>query len=151
MNTPSKPPISAECLIPHEPPMCWVKQLLSLHEGEAWVESHRLADNPLFSEVQTLPLYVMAELIAQSYAVVKGYQDLSAGRPIRRGFLVGIRRMEVYAPVSGDRPLSIRIRPTGAFGGFFMADGTVILDGENIAEGTVKVWVPENAEAKNGR
>jgi hypothetical protein len=123
--------------------MRWVKRLLSISSKDAWVESQRLSENPLFSKTDVLPLYAMAELLAQAYAAMKGYQDLSAGLPVRKGFLVGIRKLELFRSVSGTRSFLLRVCPTGAFGGFFMADGEVTLDGARIAAGSVKVWVPD--------
>jgi len=148
MQEPLNLPVSTALLIPHTPPMRWVKRLVEFDGSEGWVESCRLAENPLFSDSGVLPLYTMAELIAQAYAAVKGYQDLSAGRPIQKGYLVGIRKIEVLEFVPGTRPLLIRIRSAGEFGGFYMADGEVTLDSKCIAQGTVKLWVPGEADEK---
>ena len=143
MTTALHLPVSAGILIPHAPPMRWVERLLAFHGNEGRVETCRLADNPLFSETQALPLFAMTELIAQAYAAVKGYQDLLAGLPVRKGFLVGVRKVELLERVSGRRPFQVRVRPAGMFSGFYMADGEVFLDDQCIARGSVKVWVPD--------
>ncbi len=142
MRKPLSLPLPAERLIPHAFPMRWVERLIEFDGKEARVESCRLSGHPLFSNSVALPLCAMAELIAQAYAAVKGYQDLEAGLPVQKGFLVGIRRIEMLKGVPGTRPLSVHVRPAGMFGGFYLADGEVSLDGETIARGTVKLWVP---------
>ncbi|MBW1955087.1 MAG: hypothetical protein JRI76_04960 [Deltaproteobacteria bacterium] len=146
MKTSLRLPVSAEILIPHAPPMRWVERLLRVDGEKGEAASHRLSENPLFSDTAVLPLFVMAELIAQAYAAMKGYQDLSAGLPVRKGFLVGIRRIRIFECVYGTRAFLIRIRPTGALGEFYMAEGEVTLDGRCVAEGSVKVWIPGKAQ-----
>jgi predicted hotdog family 3-hydroxylacyl-ACP dehydratase len=85
----------------------------------------------------------MIELMAQAYAALKGYQDLANDRAPRRGFLVGLRDFHVMGrALEGDR-LRIKVETIGSTGGFAMAAGEVRHEGVMVAEGTIKVWIPE--------
>ncbi len=82
------------------------------------------------------------EMIAQAYAAVKGYENLINGRPVRGGYLVGIRKGR--APGSafpGDR-LVVGVRTEKSLGDFSVAQGTVALSGKDIAWAVIKVWSP---------
>ena len=85
-------PMPVEKLIPHQPPLCLVTRLLDFKEQSGVVESIIEPDNILLNENGSLDQMTMVEMIAQASAAVKGYNDLSHGRDIKRGFLVDIRK-----------------------------------------------------------
>lgn len=83
----------------------------------------------------------LPEMIAQSYAAVRGCDDIRNGRPIGKGFLVGLRKIRIEAEVcAGDRLLT-SVRTTGTFDAFAVVEGEVTRDGDLIASGTLKLWI----------
>ena len=91
----------------------------------------------------TLEPVVFVELIAQSYAAIKGYEDTLNGVSVREGFLVGGRRVKLLSKAHvGDR-LTIDIETSGHLEGFCVVDGVVRRDEEILAEGSIKLWIRE--------
>jgi predicted hotdog family 3-hydroxylacyl-ACP dehydratase len=82
------------------------------------------------------------EMIAQAYAAVKGYENRVRGRPVRGGYLVGIRAGRVReSAAAGDR-LEIGVETERSLGDFSVARGTVARAGREIASAVIKVWSP---------
>lgn len=85
----------------------------------------------------------LVELLAQGYAVVKGYHDLSRGKGISKGYLVGIRKLRITGMArAGDR-LLVHIGTVGSFEGFTVAEGKVERGEVTIASGTLKLWIDD--------
>lgn len=134
-------PIPAERIIPHRPPMRLVGTLLSM-EGVGGVTESVLPPGTIMAdERDTIDEVALVELIAQSYASVKGYLDLQEGKPPGKGFLVGIRRLRIDGTARvGDRLLTT-IRTVSGFAGFAVVEGTIRRGEEIIASGTIKLWL----------
>ena len=134
-------PIAAEAFIPHRLPMRLVDTLIS-HEGAGGlVEANPTADSVLVDADGVLDGAAFIELLAQSYAVIKGYDDTLHGREISEGYLVGVRKMRIVGRAyAGDR-LLVRISTVGSFEGFAVAEGEILRGDEIIASGTIKLWI----------
>ena len=144
-------PLSAEKLIPHRPPMLLVDRLTSCDEsGSGVVEACLGADCVLAGPQGRLDEVALVELIAQSYATIKGYDDLLKGKPVQEGFLVGIRKLQLTGKArAGDR-LTVEIRTVGSFEGFAVVEGQVLCNGAAIASGTIKLWLINDGAAAGG-
>jgi len=126
--------------------MLLVDRLAEFGADGGVVEATVRPDSVLLGPDGTLENAAMVELIAQSYAVVKGYHNLLEGKPQRMGYLVGIRRMEVMDSArEGDR-LLIYVRTLKDLGAFKAAEGEVRRAGVTLAKGSFKVWMPEEGE-----
>ena len=137
-------PMAASLLIPHRTPMRLVDTLLSAREGCGVTESVLPRTSILADGEGRLDEVAFMEMIAQSFAAVKGYMDLVEGKPAGRGFLVGVRHLEVTGRAyAGDRLLT-SIRTVTAFGGFAVVEGSVTRGDETIASGIVKLWLVED-------
>ncbi|MBI5017240.1 MAG: 3-hydroxyacyl-ACP dehydratase [Deltaproteobacteria bacterium] len=144
-------PMGAEELIPHRKPMRLVDRLLERDELEARAEAVITADNPLVDEEGRLEGAALLEFMAQACAAARGHQDLSAAGPVKKGFLVGVRRVHVVGPARvGDR-LEIHMATVGTLEGFSVLEGEVTRDGEVIATGTLKLWVADDADLQRIR
>lgn len=142
--------MAAERLIPQRAPMRLVDTLVSRSDGCGVTESRLPADAIMADERGMLDEVTFVELIAQSYAAVKGYIDLIDGNPPGKGFLVGIRHLKITGKAfSGDRLLT-SIRTVGAFEGFAVIEGTVTRDAETVASGSMKVWLVEQGKDGGG-
>jgi 3-hydroxyacyl-[acyl-carrier-protein] dehydratase len=139
-------PMPAGRLIPHRPPLCLVDRLLEFSGQTGVVESIIGPDNIFLDENGRLPSLTLVELIAQASAAVKGYDDLKDGKDIKKGFLVDIREIRFMDQcVKGDR-LLIKIEIVRTISGFSVVNGEVEREGVVIAQGTLKLWVPEDSE-----
>lgn len=120
-----------------------VDRLLACDETTGSAEALLTPGHPLLKRTGELEPVALLELLAQSYAAIKGYRDGLSGRPVRKGFLVGVHRLEFFAPArQGDR-LVIRLRETGIVGSFFLAEGEVLRGETILAEGALRLWCPE--------
>jgi len=134
-------PLPAEAFIPHRPPMRLVDTLISYGDAGGVVEANPAADCILVDAAGFLEEAALVELLAQGYAVIKGYDDTLQGRQISEGYLVGVRKLRITGWArAGDR-LLIRIRTVGSFEGFAVAEGEVERDMEIIASGSIKLWI----------
>jgi predicted hotdog family 3-hydroxylacyl-ACP dehydratase len=134
-------PLPAEAFIPHRPPMRLVERLLSYADGAGEVEAILGADSILVNADGTLDAVALVELLAQGYAVVKGYDDRLQGKAVSEGYLVGVRKMRVSGCARAGERLSIRIRTVGSFEGFAVVEGEIENASEIIASGTLKLWI----------
>nr|WP_320116010.1 hypothetical protein [uncultured Desulfuromonas sp.] len=136
-------PMAAQTLLPHRPPMLLVDALVAFAPGRGTVISEVHGEDLFVREDGTLEPVAFVELIAQSYAAIKGYEDTLNGVSVREGFLVGGRRVKLLSKAHvGDR-LTIDIETSGHLEGFCVVDGVVRRDEEILAEGSIKLWIRE--------
>jgi len=136
--------MAASLLIPHRTPMRLVDTLLSAHEGCGVTESALPPTSMMADGEGRLDEVAFMEMIAQSYAALKGYMNLVEGKPAGEGFLVGIRRLEVTGRAyAGDRLLT-SIRAGASFGGFAVVEGSVTRGDEAVASGIITLWLAED-------
>ncbi|MCP4666132.1 MAG: 3-hydroxyacyl-ACP dehydratase [Deltaproteobacteria bacterium] len=137
-------PMSTEHLIPHGPPLCLVNRLLEYKDKSGLVESRVGADHVLLRDDGSLSRPALVEMMAQSYAAIKGYEHLLEGRAVERGFLVGVRKVAFKGrSFAGDR-LEIRVKEEGGIEEFAVIMGEVMREGKVIASGIIKLWMPES-------
>lgn len=139
-------PMPAAVFIPHRPPMQLVDTLISCANAGGVIEATLPANCILANADGTLDEVTLVELLAQSYAVIKGYDDMLQGKDIMEGFLVGIRRLHITGRASAGEKLQIYIRTVGSFEGFAVAEGEVLSAGETIASGSIKLWIVGGGE-----
>lgn len=136
-------PMATEPLMPHRAPMRLVDTLVAYADQEGVVETRVAADGLLAADDGRLDEVALAELLAQAYAVVKGYGDRLAGRPVREGFLVSVKHVAFEQPVFVGDQLNIAVRTIASLDGFVVAEGEVLRGGEQVAHGSLKLWIPE--------
>lgn len=135
------PSLEIEDLIPHRLPMRMVDRLLQVDGKNGVVEALVSPECPLVCSDGQLDDVVLAELIAQAYAAIKGYCDKLAKIPAKQGFLVGIKRVErLLSAQSGDR-LRVNVNTMAELGDFSVAAGEVWRDDDLLARGEIKIWV----------
>ena len=134
-------PIAAEELVPHRLPMRLIERLVEIDGKNGTVEARIAADCPLVSRAGKLEDVALIELMAQAYAAVKGYADRLEAKPVRQGFLVGIKKLVRLQSVQAGDLLHINIRTLVELDDFSVAAGEIWCDDQLIAEGEIKVWV----------
>lgn len=134
-------PLEAEELIPHRLPLRMVDRLLEIDGKNGVVEALVAADSPLVSTDGWLEDVALTELLAQAYAAIKGYSDQLEGKPVKRGFLVGIKKVvKLLSAQMGDR-LIINIKTLAELGDFAVAEGEIWRDKDLLARAEIKVWI----------
>jgi predicted hotdog family 3-hydroxylacyl-ACP dehydratase len=124
-----------------------IDRLIEFQAGRGGVVESTIAPGSIFLRKDgSIEPAVFVELIAQSFAAVKGYEDLMGGSPVAKGFLVEVKRFELFGAAHGGDKLSIIIEKAGATEDFALAEGTVMREGETIASGNVMVWVPREGQ-----
>ena len=96
MKTTLSLPMPAEMLVPHRPPILVIERLLEFNDTKGVVESCMHPDSIFARKDGSIEQVTMVEIIAQSFAAVKGYADLLEGKPISKGFLVGVKRLNIF-------------------------------------------------------
>ena len=144
-----------EDLIPHRDRMKLVDRLQDTDDGSATTLATVTDGWPLCRQghVETV---VMLELIAQSVAVVQGWQDRDTREPGMPGLLVGIRKatlMTSHVPVGTT--LTVRVKTLNASRNYAVFAGTVRDDTAVICEAEIQVYHPgsdlkELTEARTG-
>lgn len=142
MNRSLNFPIEAEQLIPHRPPLRLVDRLLSCDGLQGVVESTLPSDSICLGDNGSIEQAAMVELMAQSFAAVKGYADLDGKTTGRRGYLVGVKRFTFQGRAYGGDRLLIYISKTGETDEYALAEGRVERGDEVLASGNLMVWIP---------
>jgi 3-hydroxyacyl-[acyl-carrier-protein] dehydratase len=145
MNTHFDLPMAADRLIPQRPPLCAIYRLAEYHGGQGVVEAAMPHEGIFLRDDGTIEPMVIVEIVAQSFAAVKGYENLLEGDSVCKGYLVEIKRFEFYGAIYGGDHLSIVTNRVGEADEFTLAEGKVIRDREVIASGNLMVWVPREA------
>jgi 3-hydroxyacyl-[acyl-carrier-protein] dehydratase len=140
-----KLPVPAERLVPHRPPFLFVNSLLEFSGDTGIVESVIAPDNLFLDEEGCLGEIAMIEIMAQAAAAVKGYSNLKNGEEIKKGFLVDSREFLFNKKCYKGEIIHTKIEITKSFSGFSILTGRLERDGEELAAGTLKLWVPDDS------
>ncbi|PLY00931.1 MAG: 3-hydroxyacyl-ACP dehydratase [Desulfuromonas sp.] len=144
MATQPQLPTDVTAFVPHRSPMRMVSRLLVCDSDDlGTVEAVIADDNPLLRADGSLEEVALCEILAQSFAATQGYIDLKNSLAAERGFLVGIRSIDIFAPAHRGDVLTIKVQLLMRMEGFYLVRGEVLRGDELLAEGEMKVWVPE--------
>ena len=133
-------------LLPHQPPMILLDDLISYDENEA-VALVTITEASLFCSGDGVPAHVGLEYMAQTCGAHAGAIARERGEAVKIGLLLGTRQYRANIPNFrlGDR-LTIRVRvlytdeQMGAF------DCRIERDGELAADAQLNVYQPNQAE-----
>lgn len=135
-------PLDAEMLLPHRKPMRLVERL-NASDGESGSASARFpADSPFAIDNKgTIERLALLELIAQTYAASKGYEDLVDGIDFSQGYLVGISNAVYFSDAYTGQDLRITVGSEQAFDKFHLVTGEVWHNDTLLMKATLKVWI----------
>jgi predicted hotdog family 3-hydroxylacyl-ACP dehydratase len=142
MNRSFNFPVAAERLIPHRSPMRLIDRLLSYDGLQGVVEATFPSDSICLQDDGSVEQAALVELMAQSFAAVKGYADLQEEKAFNRGYLVGVKRFIFQGRAYGGDRLLIYITRTGETDEYALAEGRVERGEEVLAFGNLMVWIP---------
>lgn len=143
-----KPPPPIEEILPHRDGMLLVERLVSWDERQATVSAVPGA-SAWYSEPAGMPSRLGIELIAQAIGAHVGVVAWSKGEPPKRGVLLGarsFRSQRAHFPAG----TALNVRATRDFmdaSGMGAYDGSIAIDGAEIATARVVVYQPEDFEA----
>lgn len=139
-------PIPAKEIIPHRSSMLLIDTLVSSDEGHGSVEAC-LPDTCLTADENgTIAPLTLVELIAQTYAAVKGWELTQAGHDFSIGYLVGVQKFTSEKPARVGEQLTVNVETFGEFESFAIVEGTVLQGETVLATGKIKLWIPPAEE-----
>jgi len=137
-------PCSLDRLLPHEPPMRWLDELVSYEPDRGEAVARIPADHLLADTSGALHRLAAIELIAQAAAAHEGYRRALEGRPVGGGFLAGVRDFSaVAAPRIGEVVTAV-VRRTQSIGAMEFVHGHVECDGRRLAEGDLLFFLSDD-------
>ena len=135
-------PLDAEMLIPHSKPMRLIDRLNASDGKSGSASAYFAADCPFVIDRKgTIERLALLELIAQTYAASKGYEDLADGIDFSQGYLVGISNAVYYSDAYARQDLLIKVESEEAFDNFHFAAGEVWYDDTLLIKATLKIWI----------
>lgn len=124
--------------------MLLIDTLTASHDGSGVAES-TLPDDCIAADTDgRIDPLAFIELIAQTYAAVKGWEITQAGKEFPIGYLVGVQKFETCNPGFVGELFTVEVETVGEFEGFAVVEGMVRRDETVLAQGKIKLWVPED-------
>ena len=135
-------PLDAEMLIPHRKLMRLIDRL-NASDGKSGSASARFTDNSPFviDRKGRIERLALLELIAQTYAASKGYEDMVDDIDVSQGYLVGISNAVCYGDAYAGQDLLIKVESEEAFDAFHLAAGEVWYDEALLMKAKLKIWI----------
>src|SRR6266566_5375160 len=126
-----------ENLIPHRPPMRWVKVLIDCTDTTASATACFNADHFAVAEGKVLET-ALVECVAQTVAAAMGHRAQAKGEPDsigERGMLVSVSGFRIISPPPVGESLHIEVQEIKRFGPMLLVSGRVSREGQVIASG----------------
>jgi radical SAM protein with 4Fe4S-binding SPASM domain len=136
----SRLPIAADGIIPQEPPMRVIDELVRVGDRSGEVSVVVSAGMPFVGEDGVVDDTIHFELMAQSIAALHGFKQLGGSREPSGGYLVGAQNLEILGPARVGDELAISVHKDRRFGGFGVVKGTVSRSDTVLASGEIKIW-----------
>ena len=131
-------------LIPHQPPMRLVEEILSTDAEDSRVKSTIGPDHLFLRADGTLAPEAYCEIIAQSYAACESKRRELAGLSTDGGgYLVSVRDFEVFSYARVGDELVTRVLQKDDFMGTRIVAGEVYRGTEKLAQATVYIFMWE--------
>lgn len=135
-------PFEARALLPHAGPMCCIDTLLASSKTGATAEV-LLAPGHSLLRGETLDGAGYVELAAQTAGAMQGYDLYIQKLPPKPGFLVGVQDFLIHEEARAGDTLRVTVALTAELAEVSVLSAEVFRDGSLLAEGKLKVFVPE--------
>jgi 3-hydroxymyristoyl/3-hydroxydecanoyl-(acyl carrier protein) dehydratase len=134
-------PYPAEFLVPHRPPMLFVRQIIERGQDTGLVDAI-VPNAGIFFNKNTgiiLPeLYI--EIMAQATAAINGWDTLNESKEPIPGFIVGIDNIRFNCHARPGETIWIEVVKKLEFGEITILEATARTDSMAIIQGEIKVW-----------
>lgn len=138
--------LSLTAIVPHRAPMLLLSRLESFTSEEARATVAVQEDNPFLRPDGTLERVAYAEMMAQCFAAGAGASLLAAGGSSAGwGYLAALRDVVVHADAHVGQHLDVMVRVSARLGEIAVVDGEVHAEGQLLASGQFKIFMPEEA------
>lgn len=147
METPeSELTVSIGELLPHRPPMVLIDRLIGSTSESVTCEVEISRDCP-YATASGIANVVALECMAQAAGVFVGLSDLREGRPIRRGYLIGVNNAEFTVDGFALGTL-LRVSATKVAGGDPLAsfECKAAVEGDEVANAVINVYRAPHTE-----
>jgi predicted hotdog family 3-hydroxylacyl-ACP dehydratase len=138
-------PADAETYMLHRPPLRLIQSLLCVQDDYAEAQTMFHAGDVGVAPDGTVEAATLLEMVAQTYAAARGYQERETSKANELGYLVGANDFHIERRPAAGEPLLVRIKSSCSFGSFYLIDGQVLCEDRVVARGTLKVWVQPNS------
>lgn len=131
-----------EHLIPHRPPMCWLKTLEECTATTATATACFAEDDYAVADGKVLET-ALVECVAQTVAAALGQRAQSGGgKPggAANGMLVAASNFKIVSRPSAGEVLRIEIRETKRLGPMLLITGTISCAGRAVASGELSLY-----------
>ena len=139
-------PVAARDILPHAGRMVLVRNVVR-HDAQGTVCDIEISRSSMFLEGDGVPAWVGLEYMAQTVGAHGGMIARSQGEPIRIGFLLGARRVDVFTqsfPLG--QTLHVSVHPVWGEGELFAFDCTVrnARDSRTLVAARLNVFLPRD-------
>jgi len=131
-----------ENLIPHRPPMCWLKSLDDCTATTATATACFDADDFAVADGKVLET-ALVECVAQTVAAALGQRAQSGGGkpgPAAHGMLVAASNFKIVSRPAAGQVLRIEVRETKRLGPMLLIAGTITCAGQAVAGGELSLY-----------
>ena len=121
--------------------MCLIEQVLDIHAAGGRAGAMVREGNLLVTPDGALDRSAYLELMAQTFAALKGWRDRRHGQPSQVGYLVGATGVECLGSARIGDKLTTTIQETATFGAFKIVQGHVYVRDQRLASGELRLWL----------
>ena len=134
-------PYPAEFLVPHRPPMFFVRQVIERGKDTGLVDAI-VPDYGIFFDKKSgmiLPeLYI--EIMAQATAAINGWDALNESTEVVRGFIVGMDHIKFNCHAKPGETIWVEVVKKLEFGEITILETTLRTNSKTVIQGEIKVW-----------
>lgn len=134
--------VTIETLIPHRPPMLWLKSLAACSETTATATACFSEQDFAVADGKVLET-ALVECVAQTVAAALGQRAQSGGGksgPAANGMLVAASNFKILSRPLAGQTLQIEVRETKRLGPMLLVSGTIMCDGQMVAAGELSLY-----------
>jgi len=136
-------PVPVIELVPHRPPMLWLRELVDFSEDSGRAVGTVPADHILADGDGNLHPSASIELMAQAAAAHEGYRRRMKGQAIGCGFLVGVRDFTIRRSPRCGEDVFVEAERRWDVGPMHVTHGAVLTSNELLAEGELTFFVDD--------
>lgn len=131
-------------LLPHGPPMILLDRVAGWDVGRLEASVHIRPESPFYDPEHGVPGHVGIEYMAQACGAYAGLEAITAGLPVRIGFLLGTRRYFSTAPwYRLDETLTVSVTEILRDGAMGVFDCQIAGQGGSLATARLSFYQPE--------
>jgi predicted hotdog family 3-hydroxylacyl-ACP dehydratase len=129
-------------LIPQRPPFVMISRLIHA-DGSTATSCLDIREDNIFVDNGKFQESGLIEHIAQTAAAMNGYQAMVSGKPVRIGYLGGIKNLRIYALPGVGQRLTTTVTEESNVMNASIIRGRILEGSRLIAECEMKIFIQE--------